>query len=580
MRKTAVLWEKLKKGRLIALLNPQNAAECVSAFEVLDPEGVVLEIAFRSPSAGPGIKAVLEKYPDAVIMAGTIMTQDQAEQAITAGAAGIVSADFIPEVVDVCIDNDILCIPGGISDIGKQLVYKAGRYGCTLDELKENYSYQWTYKLFPTFSGAHSFIDLPAAWRGPFTGVTVIYTGGIDIDNLAVAARKDPAGIFCASALTCFLHEPEKMRSEIRRWKKVLSAGDEVIPAVKKPCLPAGSGEIITCGEIMMRLSPTAGVRLEQADNFSVHFGGAEANVAVSLARFGQKVSFVSALPDNTIGTNACNSLKQYGVDTSFILRRGRRIGIYYLEHGSGPRPSKVVYDRRFSAVSELQPHDLDWPKILAQAYWFHWTGITPALSDSLAETLQAGIQTAKKKGIQISVDLNYRAKLWGEDKAEQVMSRLMPMVDICIGNEEDPMRIFGIKPSGTDVEHGKLELTDYKAMAEELIDRFRFKKVAFTLRESISASENIWSACLFNGKDFYHSRKYKILITDRVGSGDAFAAGLILYLREGRSDQEALEFGTAAACLKHSIQGDFNLVTRAEVEQLVQGSGSGRVQR
>jgi len=580
MSKTAVLWEKLKKTRLIALLNPQNDAECVTAYETLDPEGVVLEIAFRSPFAATGIKAVLEKYPDAVLLAGTVMTRNQAESAITAGAAGIVSADFIPEVVEVCVDQNIMCIPGGISDLGKQLVYKAARYKCSLEELKEKYPYQWTYKLFPAFSGIHSHIDLPTAWRGPFKDVTVIYTGGIDLNTLAVAARKDPQGIFCASALTRSIFEPKKMLSDIRCWKKVLTEGKAAVPPVVRTSIPAGAGEIITCGEMMMRLSPSSGIRLEQADNFTVHFGGAEANVAVSLARFGEKVSFISALPNNTIGDNAVNTLKFHGVDTSFVIRKGSRIGIYYLEHGSGPRPSKVIYDRKCSAAAQLQPHDLDWQAIFTEADWFHWTGITPALSDSMAETLQEGIQTARKKGVRISVDLNYRAKLWQEDKAGRVMSRLMPMVDICIGNEEDPMRIFGIKPSGTDVEKGKLALADYKAMAEELIDRFSFKKVAFTLRESISASENIWSACLFNGKDFYHSRKYKVWITDRVGSGDAFAAGLIFRLRQGDSDQEALDFGVAAACLKHSIWGDFNLVNRAEVQQLLDSGGSGRVLR
>jgi 2-dehydro-3-deoxygluconokinase len=269
-----------------------------------------------------------------------------------------------------------------------------------------------------------------------------------------------------------------------------------------------------------------------------------------------------------------------YGVDTRFILKKGKRIGVYYLEHGSGPRPSKVIYDRAYSAFSEIKPSNLDWERILDDVQWFHWTGITPALGDSVASSLRQGLEAAKKRGITVSADLNYRKMLWSEDKAKEVMTGLMEYVDVLFGNEEDPMRVFGVRPKRTDVAAGKLNVEDYRELASTLLKRFGLKKVAISLRESLSASENIWSACLLSGNKFIKSQKYRIWIVDRVGTGDAFAAGLIYKLLMGKTDKEALDFGVAAACLKHSICGDFNLVSVEEVERMVGGETSGRVQR
>ena len=330
----------------------------------------------------------------------------------------------------------------------------------------------------------------------------------------------------------------------------------------------------------MIRLSPSKGIRFKQAKSFDVHFGGAEANVAVSLAQFGLNPVFVTAFPENDLGDKACSTLRMFGVDTQFIVRKGNRLGIYYLEHGSGPRPSKVIYDRSHSSASEIVPEDLDWEKVLHAAKWFHWTGITPALSDSVADALREGLEVARRKRIPVSVDLNYRRKLWSREKACKVMESLMPFVDICIGNEEDPTDIFSLKPEGTDVFAGKLSIEGYKEITKALAKRFGFKKVVLTLRESISASENFWSACLFDGKTFIQSPKYHVRIIDRVGSGDAFAAGLIYGIITGKSDSEALSFGVAAACIKHSIFGDFNIVSIKEVEHFLAGGITGRVQR
>jgi 2-dehydro-3-deoxygluconokinase len=330
----------------------------------------------------------------------------------------------------------------------------------------------------------------------------------------------------------------------------------------------------------MLRLSPPAGIRLQRSRTLDVHFGGAEANVAVSLSHFGLDSSFVSALPMNDIGTNALAVLKMYGVDTQFIHRSEHRMGTYYLEHGSGPRPSKVIYDRRLSAFSQLKPGDVDWERVFEDADWFHWTGITPALSESVAELLQEGLEAAKKLGIKVSADLNYRKKLWSEKEAKSCLTKLMPYVDVLCGNEEDPIRVFGLTPGDSDVDKGRLNVEGYKTLARSLIEQFGFEKVAITLRESISASENFWSAVLIDGNKLYKGPRHHVWIVDRVGTGDAFAGGLIYCLLKGRSEIDALSFGIAAACLKHSVLGDFSMASVKEVEAFAKGQTTGRVQR
>lgn len=581
MEKTQRVFEELKKHRLVALLSPRSVEECVTAYTMFHPEGIILEVALRSEFGIEGIKTVCKTYPEALVLAGTVMTAAQAEAAVQAGAAGIVSADYIPEVVDVCVSHDTMCVPGGLSDAGKQLVRKAEAYGCSLDELKAKHPYQWVYKLFPVFSGSLSHMDLVQAWRGPFKDLTVIYTGGVTLDTLDQAVLKDPQGIFCASALTKSLDDAAATHLQIRAWKEKLKPkAKSSAPAKSPPIKEAMPAKVVTFGEMLMRLSPPPGVRLAQARNFDMHFGGAEANVAVGLAQFGLEAFYVTALPDNELGENACRTLKMYGVDTRFIVNKGQKMGVYYVEHGAGPRPSKVVYDRARSSITEIVQGDLDWELILDCAEWFHWTGITPALGDSVIDTLRRGLKKAKEKGMTISCDLNYRKKLWSEGRAREVMTELMPFVDVLFGNEEDPVRVFGIRPGKSEVEAGKLDMDGYRELTEQLTERFRLQKAAITLRESVSASENYWSACLFDGESFYRSNRYHVTIVDRVGAGDAFAAGVIASLIKGKTSQRALEFGVAAACLKHSIRGDFNLVSTEEVERLIAGDVSGRVQR
>lgn len=337
---------------------------------------------------------------------------------------------------------------------------------------------------------------------------------------------------------------------------------------------------VITFGEIMLRLAPEGYYRFVQARNFGATYGGGEANVAVSLAAFGLNAAFVTKLPTHEIGQSAVNALREFGVDTGRIVRGGPRVGIYFLEKGASQRPSKVIYDRAGSAIAEADPADFDWDAIFEGAQWFHFTGITPALSDKAAACTLEAVRAAKAKGLTVSCDLNYRKNLWSREKAGQVMAGLMEYVDLCIANEEDAADVFGIRAAGADVEGGVIAREGYKEVARQLAARFSFGQVAITLRESISASDNNWSAMLYDGRDFHFSRQYPVHIVDRVGGGDSFGAGLIYGNLSGLSAPEALEFAVAASCLKHSIEGDMNMVSVDEVKKLAAGNASGRVQR
>ncbi len=337
---------------------------------------------------------------------------------------------------------------------------------------------------------------------------------------------------------------------------------------------------IITFGELMLRLQPFNYERFVQAQSVEFTFGGGEANVAVSLANYGMDVAYVTKLPSHAIGQAAVNSLRRYGVDTSLITRGGDRIGIYYNEKGAAQRGSVCIYDRAHSAIGMATRDDFDWEKIFDGASWFHFTGITPALGANLVEICLDACKAAKAHGIKISCDLNYRGKLWTRDEAQKAMTQLAEYIDICISNEEDAKDVFGIEAMGTDIVAGSINHEGYKSVAKQLADRFDFEKVAITLRESYSASENGWSGMLYDGKGYYFSKKYDVHIVDRVGGGDSFGGGLIYALLAGKSSQEAVDFAVAASALKHSIGGDYNMMTLAEVEKLAGGDGSGRIQR
>lgn len=338
--------------------------------------------------------------------------------------------------------------------------------------------------------------------------------------------------------------------------------------------------KVVCFGEIMARLNPLGYQKLLQADQLEISYAGGEANVAVSLANFGKDVSFVTKLPDNDISKAAIRKLKSYGVDTSDVVIGGKRIGLYFVEKGASQRPSKVIYDREESSIASASPDDFDWDRIFDDVDWFHFTGITPALSDTLAQICLQACKIAKKKNITVSCDLNYRNKLWTSQKAGDVMSTLMPYVDVAIGNEEDCDKIFGIKSAGTDVDNNNLNKAGYEEVAKTLSKRFDIPTVAITLRGSISASDNSWAGMLYKDGECYFSREYKIHIVDRVGGGDAFGGGLVYALNKGYAAEETINFAVAASCLKQTIEHDFNEVTADDVFRLMNGDASGRVQR
>lgn len=340
--------------------------------------------------------------------------------------------------------------------------------------------------------------------------------------------------------------------------------------------------KVLSFGEILLRLATPGYTKLFQKDSLDSTFCGGEANVAVSLSIFGLDSTFLTKIPANDIGAAAVNSMRYFGVDTSKIVYGEGRLGIYFLEKGASQRPSKVIYDRAYSTISMAKKEDFNWELLFEGVDWFHWTGINPALSDGLSKICLEACIKAKEKGITVSCDLNYRKNLWNSEKANSVMTKLIPYVDICVANEEDADKVLGIRTENTDVESGQLNKAGYESVAKQISSEYGCKKVAFTLRESYSASRNGWSAMLYDAVEekAYYSRQYDIQIVDRVGGGDSFTAGIIYSLITGKENQDAIEFAAAASCLKHTLEGDYNRTTVADVENLLKSGGNGRVQR
>jgi 2-dehydro-3-deoxygluconokinase len=578
--KSAEVWHVLQEQRLIALLNPRSPEQCIRAYETLAPLGVVLEVAMRGDAALPSIEAVLERHPDALLLAGTVLTRNQAEQVIAAGVAGVVSADYVPAVVDACVAHDVMCVPGGLADVGKQLVQKAERYDCTLPELRERRPWQWVYKVFPAMADESAVRETTRAWRSVYPGLTLVYTGGITLENVGRLARADSNGILCGSAVVRHADDPAQLRPDAERWLAAIRQEPASGPTEARAAREQARPLVVTAGEIMLRLSPPPGRRIRTATSYDATYGGAEANVAAALAQWGIDTRYVTALPANELGQGAVDQLRSFGVDTAHVVREGNRVGVYYLEHGASQRPSRVIYDRAHSAITEVQLGRIDWDAVFAGASWFHWTGITPALSESMAAVTAEATAVAQGLGITVSVDLNYRSRLWSKDRARAVMTPLVEQADVLVANEEDAANVFGIAAAKTDVERGELDVAAYQDVARQLVDRFDLRLAAITLRESHSASVNTWSACLWDGREFLHSTSYRVQLVDRVGGGDAFAAGLIRGLLVGLSHAEALEFSVAASCLKQTMLGDVAVVSVAEIEALMRGSGSGRIKR
>ena len=340
------------------------------------------------------------------------------------------------------------------------------------------------------------------------------------------------------------------------------------------------SKKIVLFGELMMRLGTKGVERILQANEFEIRFTGAEANAGVSCVNYGMKGYVVSKVPDSDIGQACLNYLARFGLDTSFVARGGERLGLLYTETGHSQRASKVIYDRSHSSFSQLSAGEIDWESVLSGKDWLHFCGTAPAQGAGVVDVLLEGLKTAKSKGITVSADYNYRSKLWSRETARSVMEKIMPFVDIGIGNEEDCEAMFGIHADGSDYASGKVDAASYEVVARKMTERFGLKYQAITLRESSSANRNGWSAIIHDGKKCYRSRKYSIDVIDRIGAGDSFSGALIYSLAAGEDISRALEFAVAASCLKHTVLGDFNLVSRNDVLDLVKGNESGRVKR
>lgn len=569
-------YERIKECKMIPVIALDNVSDAKPLAKALYEGGLpCAEVTFRREGADLCIKAMKEEYPDMLVGAGTVLNIEQADLALEAGAEFIVSPGLDEKIVSYCLERGVCVIPGvsTASDVAK--AYSLGLR---------------TVKFFP--AEAAGGVKMLKALSAPYNMMTFMPTGGISRDNMAsYYALKNViacGGSFMIDAKAIkegnFGKIKELTEKVVKDIKVIFGGSDENCEntGIDKKIDLSGLSDrkVITFGELMLRLAPEGYLRFVQADAFEATFGGGEANVSISLANFGKDTSFVTKLPSHEIGQMAVNSLRKYGVDTSLIVRGGNRVGIYYLEKGASQRASKVIYDRAGSAIAEAQRSDFDWDKIFEGAGWFHFTGITPALSEELAEICLEACKKAKEKGIIVSCDLNYRNKLWSKEKAGEVMDKLCRYVDVCISNEEDANDVFKIKAPDTDVTAGEINSEGYKYVAEELKKRFGFSYVAITLRESISASDNRWGAMLYDGNGFYFSKKYNVHIVDRVGGGDSFGAGLIYSLTNNKGPQETIEFAVAASCLKHSIEGDYNFVSTDEVNKLAKGDASGRVQR
>lgn len=562
--------ERIKQLKMVPVIAIENVKDAAPLAKALCNAGLpCAEVTFRFPDADKCIEEMKKACPEMLVGAGTVLTRDQVDAAIKAGAEFIVSPGLNEDTVKYCKEKGITVIPG-IATPGE--IEKA--MGLGLD----------TVKFFP--AEANGGVKMLKALSAPYNKMKFMPTGGISKDNMDSYFKMKNViacgGSFMVPTAKISEGKFDEIEKMTRETVELLKDKKEDVSdtKVKKNYEFLNGKKVVTFGEIMLRLAPAGYERFVQADSLGATFGGGEANVSISLANFGMNTSFVTKLPNHEIGQAAVNSLRKFGVDTTEIIRGGDRVGIYYLEKGASQRPSKVIYDRAGSAVAKASLGEFDWDKILEGAGWFHFTGITPALSDELALICEEALRKAKEKGIIVSCDLNYRNKLWSKEKAGQVMDKLCKYVDICIANEEDANDVFGIKADNTDVTGGNLDKEAYKSVAKKLEERFGFDYVAITLRESISANDNRWAAMLYDGKEYYFSKTYDVHIVDRVGGGDSFGAGLIYSLMNGYDGKDTIEFAVAASCLKHSVEGDFNLVSVDEVKKLALGDGSGRVQR
>ena len=562
---------------IVPVIAMEDAAKAPDLARALLVGGIpCAEVTFRTAAGEAAIRAMAAEVPEILVGAGTVLSVEQAKRAIAAGAKFIVSPGFNPEVVGYCVEQGVLIIPGCATPSEME---KAMTFGLSL------------LKFFPAEqAGGLRYLKAVCA---PYTNLRFIPTGGIGPNNLAeyLAFPKVLAcgGSWMAPKALIDAGEFDEITALCKAAVQAKTPAKESpakppmqffgnLPAIAAQ--PTKATRVVTFGELMLRLAPEGYLRFVQADRFQATMGGAEANVAVDLCCLGMDVAFVTKLPGHEIGQLAVNSLQRFGVDTSNVVRGGARVGIYYCEKGASQRPSKVIYDRAGSAIAEAQPGEFDWDAIFANAGWFHFTGITPALGEGCAALCLAACKAAKERDISVSCDLNYRKNLWSKERAGQVMAELMPYITLLIANEEDAADVFNIHAAGSDAGKGFLSREGYADVARQLSGRFGIPEIAITLRSSITANDNLWAAMLYSGGECCFSKEYPVHIVDRVGGGDSFGAGLIYATCAGMQTQERLEFAVAASCLKHAVEGDFNLVSAEEVQKLAAGNASGRVQR
>jgi len=561
--------EQIARAGVVPVIAMDDAAQAPALARALLAGGIpVAEVTFRTAAGEEAIRRIAQEVPEILVGAGTVLTTGQAQRAVDAGAKFIVTPGFNPDVVGWCVEHGVPIVPGCATPSDMERAIALG-LGCV--------------KFFPAEQAGG--LDYLKAVSAPYPMLRFIPTGGISVKNLR-EYLEFPKVLACGGSWMC-----PKPLIGAGEWEKITQLCKEAAQAMQAetpvpakpaaiPAEPAAPPRVVTFGELMLRLAPEGYLRFVQAERFQATMGGAEANVAVDLACLGLAASFVSKLPAHEIGQLAVNALRRYGVGTEHILRGGKRVGVYYCEKGASQRPSKVIYDRAGSAIAEARPGEFDWDAIFEGAGWFHFTGITPALGEGCAALCLEACQAARRVGVPVSCDLNYRKNLWSREQAGRAMAELMPYVQLLIANEEDAADVFGIHASGSDVEGGALSREGYADVARQLSERFGIPEIAITLRESLSASDNVWAGMLYSGGVCYDSRRYPVRIVDRVGGGDSFGAGLIYATLTGLAGQERVEFAVAASCLKHAVEGDFNVISADEVRRLAGGNASGRVQR
>ena len=560
---------KVTETGILPVIAIPSLAAAVPLARALRRGGVTaIEVTLRTPCALDAIKAIRKNVPEMAVGAGTILAPEQVTAAKRVGAQFLVSPGFDPEIARVAQTAGLPLVPGVTNPTEVTTAVKCG--------LK-------TLKYFP--AEASGGIVALKLLHGPFPDVRFVPTGGMSRTNIGYYLSESfvaaCGGSYMAKRTDIQAGNWEKIAAETARCVAEAAKARGKLPEARTIPRQKRMTRMVGFGDFLLRLNPPGYRRFSQTDTFETYYTGAEANVCVSLAVMGMKASFVTRVPDNPIARTGLGELKRLDVDVSRVVFGGERIGVFYLEKGASQRPSLVVYDRMHSGVTTARRQDFDWQKILRGASHFHFTGVTPALGGELPEIVADACRATRSTGCRVSCDLNYRKALWTTEEAKKTMTPLLRQTDYLIANEEDIEKVLGIRADGSDVVGGRLSREGYADVAAQVCQAFpNILAVAITLRRSISASDNVWGAMLYMAGTAFFSRDYNIHLVDRVGGGDSFAAGLLYGLGNGYGPQEAVDFAAAASCLKQTIEQDVNLSTVAEIRRLMDGDGSGRIQR